>query len=245
MKYLIVLLLFCGVPSMADAAFRIYLVPTVVVVSNGRNSTVPKYFTDGTISSSAGWSSVYFGQEGWVFVGVDLSPADDATIVAKPDGFALPFDLTQTLTAGQVTAVQAKLESVNIPAQWVTTSLTWKQVLRTTLSMCQILQRFGGRNTTRFFSVATLNGTVGSLPVGVRNDLSAAAVDLGLDTSSITGATTIRGALRIFGEQMRDSNRKLDDDLLQVSCHHAKGQAARSMDMLAMRVGKQRSGATR
>ena len=54
MKYLILVLLLCGVPTVADAAFRVYLVP-VVVIGTGRDAkTVPKYFTDGTISAIAG-----------------------------------------------------------------------------------------------------------------------------------------------------------------------------------------------
>jgi hypothetical protein len=159
--------------------------------------------------SEVKYGTIYYGTENWVLVGSDLSTSDDAAVVAAPDAFALPFNLDRTLTAGQVTNVQTKLESVNIPAHWVTTSLTWKQVLRTIAGMSLVLQRLSGVNATNFFSVAVLNNTISSLPAQVRTDLVAAAAELNINTSGITGTTTIREALRIAGEQLRGSSREM------------------------------------
>jgi hypothetical protein len=203
MKYLLAcLLIFCGVSSV-DAATRFYLVPVVV---NGAGDRTPKYFSDGTVTAK-NQSASYFGRENWVLVASDLSDADDAVLVAKPDAFGAPHELDTTLTAGQVTFVQTRLEAANMPAQWVSTSTTWRQLLRMLIGINLITQRYSGRNATNFFSVTTLNATVGDLPTQVRADMLAAATDFGLSTTGITLTTTIRQALRILGEQIRDSSR--------------------------------------
>lgn len=204
MRFLLALLFLALSWGQADASTRIYLVPVVTTVDGVR---VPKYIGDGTVLKPK-YSALYYGAENWVLVGADLSVADDALVVATADGFALPRDLDQTLTAGQASAVQARLETAKIPAHWVSASLTWRQVLRTTIGMSLILQRLTAVNTTNFFSVAVLDSAVSTLPVQVRTDLLAVATSLGLDTSSISGSTTIRQALRICGEQLRDSNRE-------------------------------------
>lgn len=198
----VAIMLWSALPAQAE--FRVYLVP---VVTDGNGSRAPKYFSDGAIVPR-GWSGVYYGIENWALVGANLSAADDAVVVGAADGFGLPYDLTQTLTAGQVAAVSTRLEAAKIPAQWVTTSLTWRQVLRTTIGMSMILQRLSGVNATNFFGVTTLDGTISALPAGVRTDLLAVADAFGLDRSGITGTTTIRQALMITGEQLRNGSRQ-------------------------------------
>src|SRR3954463_9547709 len=105
-------------------SFRLYIVP---VIGTGAKTDPrrPKYFGDGTITAGQSWGSIDYGFEPWMVVGADLSTSDDNLVVGKPDAFALPFDLAPNLTAQQVTNVQAKLEAINVPAGWVTTSLSW------------------------------------------------------------------------------------------------------------------------
>lgn len=196
-------------------AFRLYLVP---VVGDGTRPAPrrPKYFaSDATGAGLAGmvraaWSGVDYGQQPWMIVGADLSSSDDTALVAEPDALGLPFDLTPTLTAPQVTNVSTVLENAKIPAGWVTTSLTWLTVVRTVLGMCAFLQRYNVIYTQQnavtapslFAGGATLSTTFGSLPLAVRTALSATATDLGLSTAGVTGSTTVRALLKGLADQV-------------------------------------------
>lgn len=184
-------------------AFRLYIVP-VVGVGSRSDPRRAKYFDDGTFSPPVDSAAMDYGFEPWMVVGANLSTTNDAIVVSKPDAFALPFDLTTNLTAGQVTSVQTKLESINVPAGWVSTSLTWVQVVRIVLGMFAFLARYAElHGVTRVFGGSvTLDTTIGSLSVGVRTDLTNAALSLGLSTVGITGTTTLRSALLLLGQQL-------------------------------------------
>lgn len=177
-------------------ALRLYFVPKALVGTD----YVPKYFTDGTIVATT-WGSRDF--DDWYLVAADLSSGDHATITGEPDALALPANLVATLTAGQVTAAQAKLEAANIPANWVDTTLTWTQVVRVVYGMISLNQRFKGNNDGAgiFRSGISLGSTIGDLPSNVRQRLQDAAVSLGMDTSGVTLSSTLRSVYRDLGGQ--------------------------------------------
>ena len=192
-------------------AFRLYIVPVVGTGSSSHDARRPKYFASdangaGTTGIVTGdWSAMDYGFEPWMVVGANLSVSDDNLIVGEPDVFALPFDLAPTLTAQQVTNVQNKLEAINVPAGWVNTSLTWLQVVRTVLGMFSLIQRYAGIHGPNglFSGGVNLNSSINSLPAQVRQDFNTAATSLGLDTSEITGTTTVRAALKLLADQMQ------------------------------------------
>lgn len=184
-------------------AVRIYLVPSIGagVKGDGRR---PKYFEDGAVTVIGDLSKMDYGLEPWFVVAADVSPADEAFVIAQVDTAAVPADLTAFLTAGQVTAVQTRLEAMNVPAGWVNTGLTWTEVVRVILWMFVFVQRFTAIHGGRIFlGGVTLDTTVGQLSVTVRNELSTAATSLGLSTSGIVLATTIRAALKLFADQLK------------------------------------------
>jgi hypothetical protein len=120
----------------------------------------------------------------------------------------LPADLDALLTVGQVAAVQTALEAIPLPAEWVTTAFTWRGLLRIVLGICRFMARYtvvfaeATQLTTRVFTGGVdLTRTIGSLPLAVRTALTATATSLGLDTTGVTGATTLRGLLRTVGLQ--------------------------------------------
>jgi hypothetical protein len=192
--------------------FRLYIVP---VIGTGAkfDPRRAKYFADGTVSPTAIWSSIDYGFEPWMIVGGDLSTSDDNLVVGKVDAFALPFDLSPTLTAGQVTNVQTKLESINVPAGWVNTSLTWLTVVRTTLGMFSFLQRYGVIYTeangvvapSLFTGGVTLSTTFGSLPQAVQNAIISAAQSFNISTAGLTASTTMRVILKALADNFQAS----------------------------------------
>lgn len=191
-------------------AARLYIVPVIGDGSKGA-PRAPKYFSDGTVSAS--WSAMDYGFEPWMIVGADLSPADDSTIVGKPDGFALPFDLTTNLTVGQVANVQSKLEAINVPAGWVNTGLTWSQVVKTVTGVFAFFQRFGAvyakQNGTpppsAFSGGVTLDSAFSSLPLAARTALTTTAQSFSIDTSSLSGASTIRNILKTMADSFQSA----------------------------------------
>lgn len=189
-------------------AFRLYIVP-VVGAGTKVSPRRPKYFNsvDGVIAAGATWSAQDYGLEPWMVVAADLSTSDDNLVVGEPDAFALPFDLSTTLSAAQVTSVQTKLEAINLPAGWVATSLTWLQVVRVVLGMFSFMQNYqavnvGNGGTGQLFTGGvTLATTFGALAAQQRADLATAAANLSLTTNGISGTTTLRVALKTLADQ--------------------------------------------
>ena len=179
-------------------AFRLYLVPVVGTGSSSSDARRPKYFD----AFTSGWAANDYGLEPHMLVAADLSGADDASLTSNADVTALPFYLGDTLTAGQVTATQTALESRNLPAGWVTTAFTWRQVVRLVLGMFHFMQRYQNvSNGQRLFLAGVdLERTLGSLPQQVRDDLQATANSFGYDTSPLTGGNTIRQALKLLAD---------------------------------------------
>lgn len=73
-------------------------------------------------------------------LGIEGTPALFATMTADVDvdRICAEADLDNALTGGERTTVQTALENRNIPAQWVTDPITWRQVIRTIVGMFQL-----------------------------------------------------------------------------------------------------------
>lgn len=132
-------------------------------------------------------------------VWADTSPAQEAVLVLNPDVFLVPA-LDQQIA---LTATQNALETFNIPAQWVTAGMTYREVLRGIIGMAQLIQRTQGLGV-KFRLAGKLDRTIGSLAANVQQVLADAADSMGLDRSNVTGATTVRSALWILGKQFLD-----------------------------------------
>lgn len=182
--------------------FRLYIVP-VVGSGSSKDPRRPKYFS----GSFSNWTANDYGLEAVMIVGADLAPADDTAVTANADVTALPFNLDANLTAGQVTTTQTKLEALNIPAGWVSTSLTWRTVARLVLGMFQFMQRYNAiSNGARLFLAGVdLSTQFSSLPAQVRADLIAAADSLGYDRSSLSGASTLRQILKTLADNWQST----------------------------------------
>ena len=186
-------------------AARLFFAPKVSLTdpNNPEPYMGPKYFADGTVAPTQ-WASLDF--DTYYLVSADLPAADITLINSQADASVLPVNLDTNLTAGQVTAIQNRLEGMNMPANWVSTSDTWRGVLRVIGGMIRFNQRFKGHGdgAGMFQPGITLSSTVGDLPVGVRQRLNNAATSLGLDTSGITLSTTLRAVYRNLGQQLQN-----------------------------------------
>jgi hypothetical protein len=184
--------------------FRFYLVPKIGGGPDHPNGEpdVPraKYFGDMTGPEV---HTMAFGLQPHVLVGADLSTFDHNTVVSNSDVIALPANLDQSVSAGALTTVQNALEAMNIPAGWVTTSMTYREVLRKVAKMMFFFQRLKGVGLARLLtgSVA-LNTQFQDLPLNARQRLIAAADSLNLDRSGMSGSTTIRQIMKAMADQL-------------------------------------------
>jgi hypothetical protein len=177
-------------------AFRYYLVPkagTGVVADPYR----PAYVGDLGVP----WQGMDYGLEPVFLVRADVTTPQHNGIVANADADAFPANLENTVGSNLAT-VSAQLEAKGIPGDWVTAGMTFRAVLRWVARLFCIAQRLNGRARLRLLSEQTLDSTVGDLSAARRQALNDAAQSLGLDTSSITLAMTIRQALKILGNQI-------------------------------------------
>lgn len=129
------------------------------------------------------------------------TPAIDAQILANPDVIG-----TDDLNA-QVGDITTALETLGLPSALASAGMTYRAVFRRFAAMAQFVQRLEalmGRDG--LFAKLQLKGNldlqVGSLSLAVRQRWLAAADELGLDRSGITGTTTIREVLRILALQL-------------------------------------------
>jgi hypothetical protein len=222
-KILFALVLLLSLASQSEAAFRLYIVPVIGSGVGIHDARRPKYFatdanglgTVGIITAGSTWSGVDYGLDNWMVVGANLSTSDDNLVVGEVDAFALPFDLAPTLNAQQVTNVQNKLESINIPAGWVTTSETWIHVVRITLGIFSLNQRINGTCHVDLFSGGiNLNSTINTLPAALNTCLQNSVTSLGLTFNGIIGSTTIRNALKIIADQMQTTQYNFNGTLI-------------------------------
>ena len=182
---------------------RYYLVNVVPEIRGGvevPNSQTAEYFGVPTAGIEASYIS--FGNEGTMLVCADTDEATHASLAALPRVIQLPEDLDQTLSAGQVTAVSNYLEARNIPAHWIDTSRTVREVLRGVSGIFQFAQLYTAMHSlTLFRGGVTLETRMNQIALVERNRLTEAAAAANLSTAGITLSSTIRQVLNVFGQQ--------------------------------------------
>jgi len=141
------------------------------------------------------WAMVDHGEAAIVWA--NATPAQSASIGTHADALVVP----PLGNAINVAATATALEAMNIPAQWLSAAMTYRVVLRIVIGMAQLLQRLDGRGQKLTLTPAVLDLTVAQIPAGTRANISDAINSLGLDTSGISGTTTVREVLRMIGQQ--------------------------------------------
>ncbi len=183
-------------------ATRLYLVPTVGTGSSRMDALRPKYFHNLRETLTISYSTLRFGFERVELVAAELDAATHVAIEANADVNALPENLDLPLGA-QLSAVRARMEALGIPFGWASSVDTYRKVVRVVARLFLFIKRFWAiHGPVRLFgSGVTLDTRFNQLPIGVRQDLRAAAESLNYNTSSLTGASTIRDILKVMADQ--------------------------------------------
>lgn len=178
-------------------ASRFYVLPKVTEtgVINGLG---PKYL----IGVGIHFQGMDYGLETIYVLGAEVSPAQHASISANSDVIAVPANLDAQV-GGNLAAVKSALQSVHIPAAWIVSTHTYREIIGIVGNAFQFLQRLNGRwRKSVFESGITLATTFAQLTQNQRDVLRNVADSFGMDYSAITGATTIEDALFILADQL-------------------------------------------
>lgn len=169
----------------------------------------PKYTTPGALGAGldlVGWQAMNYGLEDVFLLKVPgLTAEQRAALQSQPDAMVVPQNLDSQVSSLALTGLKSKLESVNLPAHWITADMTYRQVVRGFRRAITFMQRWRGLFGVRLFGGGvTLDTRLNQLTAQQRQRLSAVADDLGLDRTQVTNTMTIRQVLKLLADQLPD-----------------------------------------
>lgn len=194
------LLLSLPLVASAQTSLRFYIVPEFrdpILLAR-----VPKYIgaSDAPIAQ---WQARDYGLDQVFAVGAFVTAAQHTAIASNIDVIAIPAQLDSAIGLVALSTVQDRLESLRVPAGWVTAQHTYRDVLRVTLRIFNFMGRFHAREGRTFFeSGITLETRMNQLTAGQRAALTSAADSFGLDTSAVTNTSTVRQVLKLIADEM-------------------------------------------
>jgi hypothetical protein len=189
---------------------RFYLVPKIGDGLLPETAFRPKYGDPDSLGAGwlgrAVWEWEDYAGENAFLVAANLSPADHTTLTAQPDVIAVPSPIDDTVSSTAIATIKSRLEGANIPANWVTTAHTYRQVLKTVRKVMLLRNRYDVlfSRLPMFGGGVTLDTQINQLTQAQRNRLTAVAQDLNLDTSGVTNTMTLRQALKLIADQLAD-----------------------------------------
>lgn len=179
---------------------RIYLMPLVV---NAEGAREPKYRSEYLVEG-VGAAVLPYGLEPVCLVRLtDIDLTVHALLNAHADVTAVPENIDQDIDA-QLTIVEAKLDDLQIPRQWVTSNTSYRSMLRVVAGIFELenIRTGAGIGAAQLLSGGVTLATKWSqLSAAAKNSLTALALQLELDTSAVTNNTTVRQMWKILVDQ--------------------------------------------
>ena len=183
-------------------ATRFYILPT----EDNNGWTGPKYIAWGFDPDPPGidcrWSLKDYGLIPACLVAADVTQEQHEQLAAEADVAAPPADIDQNVSAPALPAVQQVLEALSIPARWVTTGHTYRELLRMVGGLCMFAQRHHALHGERLIdSPAQLDLSWSQVPAARRARIQATADSMGYDYSAVLPSWTVRHALKLLAGQ--------------------------------------------
>lgn len=183
--------------------WRLYVVPIIGGGTSLEDAYRPKYVA----AAGVPWSWMPADSQGWGLVRTDVTTVQHNQLSAQPDVISFPAALSNTISPVALAEVQASLEALDIPAEWVTTSYTYRDIAEALTGWIQFLQRWSAlvdlaRKKLFNGTTVTMDTQWGDLPLAVRQYLAGVAQDMNLDTSQVTATTTMRQIARGLWQQL-------------------------------------------
>lgn len=181
---------------------RFYILP-IEVAGNARG---PKYLSWRGDPDPPGiqcrWAMKDYGLVPAALVACDLTLAQHQQLAAEIDVAAAPENLDQPVSAIALPQVVAVLEALRVPAGWVTTSHTYRELLRMVGGLFLFAQRHHGmHNEPLIDNTAQLDLRWNQIPQARRGRILETADSMGYDYSAVENTWLIRRILKHLGDQ--------------------------------------------
>jgi hypothetical protein len=181
---------------------RFYILPIETVGAHRG----PKYFTWRYDPDPPGincpWGLMDYGLIDACLVAADISQEQHESLAANLDVAAPPQNIDQAISEIAIPQVKAVLEELRIPADWVDSTCTYRQVLRMIAGLFLFAQRHYGMHLEPLIdSKSQLELRWNQIPAARRERIQATADALGYDYSAVTGTWLIRRILKHLGDQ--------------------------------------------
>lgn len=179
---------------------RLYFMPAVTEIRNGRLTKHPKY---DTLWVGAAGQFMDFGSEPFFFVAVDLTDTQHTTVAVNSDVITIPVSaLDSAMTGAWTTVINPRLELVQIPSDWIVANQTHRFALAVIIRMFLFLQSLQGQMGSSLFTAGiTLDTAWNALPHDIQVAITNAATVLSMDTSWVTNQTTVRQLMKGFADR--------------------------------------------
>lgn len=182
---------------------RFYVLP----ISRIGSSRGPKYFKwrHNPTGIDCRWNIIDYGLIDQCIVCADVTPTQHTALAANADVLAIPANLNSKLTATAVNTAETYLEGIGMPAQWVSTTYTYREVLRIVAGCFLYMQRVTailGRGITLTGGVLGLQ--MQNIAADIRLAMQQAADEQGFDYSAVTATTTVRQVLKAMADAWGD-----------------------------------------
>jgi hypothetical protein len=136
-------------------------------------------------------------------VPAEITAAAHQELVDAADAFVLPENLDVQIGVNLLT-VQNALESMELPADWIVATMTYRRVLKLVWATIQLFRRVAGiMNTTVPFiaGAVTLETQFQDIPLAGRTALLQVRDEEGIDDSELSSTSTLRQIIKTYADQ--------------------------------------------
>lgn len=182
----------------------------LVIGGRERPCFTAAYFGDGQID--ARWAGMDHPEAGLYVIRAHTTDAQHAMLLEQGDVLALPDDPGATMPLGQVMRAREFLEARGVPGNWITVSMTSRDIVRGVAQLVQLAQRVLGVSRTMpalravrdLRPAATLGTRWRDMPPAKRDPIIEAARSKGYSVD-VPESRTARAALRTLAAQWGDA----------------------------------------
>lgn len=173
-----------------------YLTPTIALDVDGR--FVSGIFADIVYSGgSEGYTSLIYGLNGVALVRTDVTNAQHLILKSKSDVISFPEDLDDNLTDVAIVNTTPKLESFNIPVDWLSTSLTYRQALRRIARIFKVFLKLHQKFQNKIFDPGfSLSSQFKDFSDETKSNLIDVATEYNIDLTQYSNTTTVREIIK-------------------------------------------------
>lgn len=178
---------------------RFYILPVDVVTIAGQIMRGPKYLEwfQNPSGLDVRWSAKDYGAIDMMMCAVDAELADHTYLAGQTDVYAFPDNLDTSPSPAELSALEDYLELAYIPAQWLSPSDTWREILRIITAMFLFMQRLTGiTGSDPLVWGVSLNTQFRNIEQQYQDAIYEAFVTLGYDDSAIKSNWTMRVMLK-------------------------------------------------